>query len=173
MNAAYAYLQIYRLFDSVTPTAFDCGRFCKKACCKGDSDSGMYLFPCEESVYSLLDPDWARITDTDFTYEYKGRNKTVNMLICDGHCDRYQRPLACRIFPLTPYIDKKGHLSIITDPRAKAVCPLTDPVLENDLNPLFVSNVRKICALLDKNSRVHAFFKAYSRLLDEYSDFFI
>ena len=30
--------------------------------------------------------------------------------MCDGTCDRYQRPLACRIFPLTPYLGKDGKI---------------------------------------------------------------
>ena len=46
MNSAYLYLQLYRLFDSITPVRTDCGGLCDKACCRGD-DGGMYLFPGE------------------------------------------------------------------------------------------------------------------------------
>ena len=49
MNTAYIYLQLYKLFDDVTPVPVDCGQLCDKACCKGD-DSGMFLFPGEKEV---------------------------------------------------------------------------------------------------------------------------
>ena len=42
MNTAYIYLQLYKLFDDVTPVPVDCGQLCDKACCKGD-DRGMFL----------------------------------------------------------------------------------------------------------------------------------
>ncbi len=171
MNAAYAYLQIYKLFDGSTPVSFDCGRFCGKACCEGDSEAGMYLFPGEESVFKLLEPDWAEIEKSDFIYETSGVKKRVKILICKGECDRYQRPLACRIFPLTPYINADGELEIITDPRARAVCPLTEAVLENDLSPVFRRNVEKAFLTLTKNREVRDFLQSYSRMLDEYGIF--
>ena len=68
MNSAYVYLQIYKLFDSCTPIKADCGQLCDKACCKGDNDCGMYLFPGEKEVYKLLSPDWVKIEQSDFTY---------------------------------------------------------------------------------------------------------
>ena len=112
MNTAYIYLQLYKLFDDVTPVPVDCGQLCDKACCKGD-DSGMFLFPGEKEVFNLLNPDWVRIEKTDFTYDYNGKTYTTPIAMCQGYCDRYQRPLACRIFPLTPYLDKSGHMDII------------------------------------------------------------
>lgn len=72
MNTAYIYLQLYKLFDDVTPVPVDCGQLCDKACCKGD-DRGMFLFPGEKEVFNLLNPDWVRIEKTDFTYDYNGK----------------------------------------------------------------------------------------------------
>ena len=174
MNAAYAYLQLYRLFDNLTAVPMDCGFFCGKACCKGDSETGMYLFPGEEKVFELLEPEWAAVEDTDFSYMHNGKRKTVKMLTCSGACDRYQRPLACRIFPFTPYIEKSGRLCVITDPRAKSLCPLTDDCLKNtiDSDMKFRNMIEKAFALLDKNGEVHNFLLEYSRLLDEYKVFF-
>ena len=60
MNVEYIYLQLYRLFDNSTPLKADCGKLCGKSCCKGD-DGGMYLFPGEEKVFGLLNPDWTKI----------------------------------------------------------------------------------------------------------------
>ena len=51
MNTAYIYLQLYKLFDDITPVPVDCGQLCDKACCKGD-DSGMFLFPGEKEVFN-------------------------------------------------------------------------------------------------------------------------
>ena len=171
MNSAYIYLQIYRLFDSATPLKFDCGKLCKSACCQGD-DSGMYLFPGEESVYKLLSPDWAKIEKSDFEYEYGGKTKKVPLLVCNGCCDRFVRPLACRIFPLTPYVDKNGKLTVIMDPRAKAVCPISRELDVDELADGFERRVKKAFLPLMKNPEFREFMKAYSEYLDEFQRFF-
>ena len=171
MNAAYVYLQIYRLFDRSTPLKIDCGKLCNSACCSGD-ESGMYLFPGEDNVYRLLNCRWATIEDSDFTYEYSGKEKKVPLLVCDGKCDRYERPLACRIFPLTPYLEKDGSLQIIMDPRAKSVCPISRELEEDELDENFVRRVKKAFLPLMKNAEFRAFMKAYSEYLDEFKKFF-
>lgn len=171
MNSAYIYLQLYRMFDDVTPIAADCGKLCKKACCKGD-DMGMYLFPGEKKVYDLLAPDWAEVEMSDFSYEYEGRQCRVPIVFCKGRCDRYQRPLACRIFPLTPYLDENGHLEVIIDPRAKSVCPMAKALRLSDFDALFIKNIKRAFSLLIKNPRIKAFMKEYSSYIDEFARFF-
>lgn len=171
MNIAYIYLQIYRLFDNVTPLAADCGGLCNAACCKGD-DSGIYLFPGEEKVYRLLNPDWAEIESSDFTYEYRGKTKHVPLLVCSGDCDRYQRPLACRIFPLTPYTGKDGKLRIIIDPRAKSVCPLSHELKLEEFDRKFLQNIKKSFILLMKNAEIKEYMNKYSEYIDEYKRFY-
>lgn len=171
MNTAYIYLQLYRLFDNVTPVPVDCGALCGKACCKGD-DSGMFLFPGEKEVFNLLSPDWIRIEKTDFTYEYNNRSYNVPIAMCNGECDRYQRPLACRIFPLTPYLDEDGHVEVITDPRAKGICPLAKGFYPEDFEPVFIQNIKKSFTLLAKNKQFYAFLKEYSAYLDEFRRFY-
>ena len=171
MNIEYVYLQLYRLFDSSTPIKADCGKLCGKRCCSGE-DCGMYLFPGEEKVYKLLEPDWAKVEKSDFTYTFNRKAKKVPILFCNGRCDRYQRPLACRIFPLTPYIDKSGKLTIITDPRAKSICPLAKVLSEDEFDIKFLKNVKKAFSLLSKNSEIRAFLEEYSKYLDEYKIFY-
>ena len=171
MNAAYVYLQIYRLFDTVTPVPVDCGNLCDKACCKGD-DSGMLLFPGEEEVYGLLNPDWIRIEKTDFKYDYDGETHTVPIALCKGSCDRYQRPLACRIFPLTPYMDADGKISVIVDPRGKGICPMAKAFYLEDFDEKFVRNIEKTFRLLAKNKQIKAFLKSYSEYIDEFKRFY-
>lgn len=171
MNTAYVYLQLYRLFDNVTPVPVDCGQLCGKACCKGE-DSGMFLFPGEKEVFNLLNPDWITIEKTDFTYEYNEKTYNTPIAMCTGNCDRYQRPLACRIFPLTPYISKSGSLEIIIDPRAKSVCPMAKSFFIEDFDAAFVKNITKAFSLLMKNKQFKAFMREYSNYIDEFNRFF-
>ncbi len=171
MNAAYLYLQLYKLFDEITPINADCGELCEKACCRGGDDSGMLLFPGECEVYRLLEPNWARLDKTDMTYEWNGKTYRVPILFCDGCCDRYQRPLSCRIFPLTPRLDGEGRLEIVTDPRAKHVCPISRGFLPGDYSAKFVKNIRRSFTLLMKSSRFRAFMKEYTNYLDDFGKF--
>ena len=171
MNAAYVYLQIYRLFDRCTPLKVDCGNLCSGACCKGE-DCGMYLFPGEEEVYKLLTPDWINIERSDFTYTVDEKIYNVPLALCSGTCDRFDRPLACRIFPLTPYINTDGALEIIIDPRAKSVCPLTKNTEISDFAPDFVESVYKAFRILMSNKEFYSFMEAYSKYIQEYFKFF-
>lgn len=171
MNAAYIYLQLYRLFDTVTPVKVDCGNLCDKACCRGD-DSGMLLFPGEEEVYKLLNPDWIKIDKTDLEYEYEGVRYTVPIAMCKGQCDRYERPLACRIFPLTPYLNSEGKLEVIVDPRGKGICPMAKAFYIEDFEERFVRNIEKAFRLLLKNRQFKAFMIEYSKYIDEYKRFY-
>ena len=171
MRSAYIYLQLYKLFDNVTPIQADCGQLCGSACCQGD-DAGMFLFPGEKAVYDLLQPDWVKIEESDFTYEFEGKTYRTPIAMCSGECNRFERPLACRIFPLTPYINKEGGLEVIIDPRAKGICRLAQGFYKEDFSANFVSNVERAFKLLIKNKRMRAFLEEYSRHLDEYLRFF-
>lgn len=171
MNSAYVYLQLYKLFDTLTPTPKDCGMLCNSACCQGD-DSGMYLFPGEMEVYKLLNPNWSRVEKSDFSYTYMGKKYSVPIIFCNGACDRYQRPLACRIFPLTPILDESGKLQIITDPRAKSICPLSKAFLISDYDEKFVEAVKNAFLLLMKNKQFAAFMVEYTKYINEFLKFF-
>ncbi len=171
MNSAYIYLQIYRLFDNTTPLPVDCGKLCSAACCSGD-DSGMFLFPGEASVYKLLKPDGFRIELSDLEYDDNGTVKKTPIVFCEGGCDRYVRPLACRIFPLTPVLDENGEIRIITDPRAKSVCPLAKTLYLDEYNEAFINAVKKAFVLLSKNKHVYAFLKEYTKYINEFNKFF-
>ena len=171
MKPAYVYLQLYKLFDKVTPLAIDCGLLCGSHCCKGD-DSGMFLFPGEDEVYKLLSPDWISISDSDLTYSYEGNTFKTPIAMCKGKCNRFERPLACRIFPLTPYIDKEENLKIIIDPRAKGICRLAQGFELDDFDKSFVKNTQRAFRLLIKNRKIFEFMKEYSKYLDEFARFF-
>lgn len=171
MNSAYVYLQLYRLFDSNTPLKVDCGKLCNSACCKGD-DSGMFLFPGEREVYKLIKPEGIKIEYSDLTYSYNDKEYKTPILFCGGTCDRYIRPLACRIFPLTPVLDEKGDIEIIIDPRAKSICPLAKTLYLDEYDAGFIKSVRKAFAVLAKNKQVRAFLVEYTKYINEFKRFF-
>ena len=120
----------------------------------------------------MLNPDWAKVEKSDFYYEFNGKRKSVPILFCNGDCDRYQRPLACRIFPLTPYINGDKNTEIIIDPRAKAMCPLAKTLELADFDQAFVKNVKKAFSLLGKNKEIAEYLCRYSEYIDEYKKFF-
>ena len=135
----------------------------QQGCCHSpDEDAGMYLFPGEEAMFSDL-PPWLKIELSDFTY---GNNKPVLIAICSDKCQRELRPLACRIFPLTPYMSHNGVMSIKIDPRAIPICPLAK---QATLDDAFVSAVARVFKLLAKEKEIQSFVLAVSRLIDEES----
>ena len=70
----------------------------------------MLLFPGESVLYR--DKQGWQLRDA-------GKNE---LIICEGHCEREDRPLACRLFPLLPVDDVSG--KAVMDARARYVCPL-------------------------------------------------
>jgi hypothetical protein len=174
MKAAYIYLQLYRLFDNITPLPVDCGQLCNGACCQDseDGDDGMLLFPGETEVIKLLAPDWAGICDTDMTYSYNDEIHTIKLLTCTGKCDREFRPLACRIFPLTPHLDENGKLEVITDPRAKHLCPLAKANYIDQMDETFIRNIYRAFSLLMRSPQFRAFMEVYNEYINDFMRFF-
>jgi len=120
MDAITAVIAARELLKTLTPLKTDCGRLCAGACCQGDSTTGMLLFPGEETLYTNC--TFATITPADF--ELGGQK--ARLLVCDGHCPRDERPLACRLFPLFLAFLKSGKTKVRLDTRASHVCPLCD-----------------------------------------------
>ena len=99
------YDKVYRLLRDVTPLKADCGTLCDKNCCRGDEGMGMLLFPREETELSVIEKNGRRLA------------------VCGGTCDRYKRPLSCRIFPFFPAV-KDGEIYITPDYRGINICPM-------------------------------------------------
>ena len=99
---------------NVTPLKKDCGRICGARCCRSldGEETGMLLFPGEAEAYAGLEGWEVRETARG------------SLLLCPGTCSREERPLSCRLFPLLPLIGGDGSVRVVTDLRAKAVCPL-------------------------------------------------
>lgn len=131
------------LLETVTPLAGDCGRRCGAACCQPDEEGkgGMLLLPGEEALY-MPPPAWATVTDSGL---YLG-DQPLRFLTCEGTCERADRPLSCRIFPLTP-LAVDGSLVIDLDVRAWPVCPLMPHGLQG-LSRTFAAAVHAAMSLL-------------------------
>ncbi|MBR6729395.1 MAG: hypothetical protein IKL80_04455 [Clostridia bacterium] len=155
MHISKIYKEIYKRFDSVTPLHVDCGELCDKLCCRGDDESGMYLFPGEARLFygnknfSVLPTDLAV------------QGKEVKLLVCHGPCSRMDRPLACRIFPLFPYYTRQEGLKIITDPRA-VLCPLSHPSAAPYIRSDFKKRIEKTFRLLLKFPEIADYLEAIS-----------
>ena len=111
-----------QLLIEETPLSRDCGALCRAACCRTDRDGkgGMLLFPGEERFYEPLPEGFMISPDPD---------GLGLLLTCSGTCQRVSRPLACRFFPLFPYVrqtDRGIVLAIRMDRRAGSVCPLVE-----------------------------------------------
>lgn len=156
------YQYLYRKLNKRTPLKNDCGDLCGNACCvdSGEEPLGMYLFPFEEDA--LQGTKNLTIEDSDFLIN----EKPVKIAFCSPYCDRRERPLSCRIFPLFPYVDRLGKMQVIIDPRSRDCCPL-HRLERNELSSQFVRGVRHIAKLLMMNESTREFLYETSRLIDE------
>jgi|LSQX01.1.fsa_nt_gb hypothetical protein len=155
----------YSMLDILTPLKSDCGELCNHACCvSDDEDAGMYLFPGKEVMYAEK-PNWLRIEETAFTYGKE--EKPALIAICTELCVRKLRPLACRIFPLTPYIGHNGVVNIKIDPRAVPMCPLAKPYGAKRMDKDFMLAVNDAFKILTQDKEIYSFVFDLSRLIDE------
>ncbi|MBQ7784535.1 MAG: hypothetical protein IJ381_00090 [Clostridia bacterium] len=156
MSAYDAVREARMLLENLTPLKTDCGRLCQGACCQGDENTGMLLFPGEDAFY--VDCGFARILPAGF----KLGGQDALLLVCNGTCDRSNRPLACRLFPLFCKFKEDGMTKLRMDVRAKSVCPLTDYGIRA-LDADFKQAARRAYDILLKEETC----AAYLRELDE------
>ena len=113
----------------------------------------MWLFPYEVELFK--DKEGFEICETEGNYGYP-------MVICSGECDRRERPLACRIFPLFPLVtetDGKINIEVIYDPRA-GMCPIARE--SKPLDPSFIKEIRKAALYLIRDEKIREYLKAVS-----------
>jgi hypothetical protein len=157
-----ALMKARNLLGSVTPERRDCGRLCRQACCRADEDGlgGMLLYPGEESFYQRL-PGGFHIRPDDSVM------KGAFLLTCEGFCGRDDRPLACRIFPLT-FDMLYNEACVSPDPRAWPFCPLMPSGMEG-LSENFVSQARQAAEILRDSPKIQAFIKAQQAYVSRYT----
>jgi len=143
------------ILEEVTPLKTDCGKVCGARCCRSleGEETGMLLFPGEEE-FCLEDPAW-KMRET----------KNGILAVCPGRCDRKERPLACRIFPLLPVI-REGAVRVAADERARAVCPLLRQGLRG-MDPAFKDAVREAGKVLAEDPEQREFLAMLTKEQDE------
>ena len=129
-----------------TPLNTDCGRICGARCCSPmeGEETGMLLFPGEEDFYEEAD-GWRMVP--------AGKDM---LLICPGTCRRDDRPLACRMFPLLPCLKNGGGVTVCTDERSRAVCPLARQG-KKGMSSAFTEAVREAGEMLIQDPEQKAF----------------
>lgn len=142
------YKKAYKLLENVTPLKADCGQLCDKKCCHGDSMTGMLLFPDEETTLTVIEQNGRRLA------------------VCDGMCNRNERPLSCRIFPFFPAADGKK-IIVKPDLRGINVCPMIAHSDEIIFNKHFLRRVGKTGKLLMKNTECAKFIEEISEEINE------
>lgn len=148
------YDKIFKVMGDYTPLCVDCGQLCGGACCKGDSGTGMLLFPHEESEL-----------------EIKIGESGEQLAVCDGTCDRDKRPLSCRIFPFFPTVDKSGKVFVEPDLRAARLCPLIKHSEEIEFDPSFFKAVKKVGKILAKDDECREFLLKITEEIDMFGKF--
>ena len=144
-----------KLLENVTPLKTDCGRVCGGACCRSleGEMTGMLLFPGEEDFYEEAE---------GFSMQPVPGGL---LLICSGRCQRGQRPLSCRLFPLLPLLREDG-VHVAVDARSRAVCPLSRHG-KDGLEPAFVAAVKQVGELLAQDEAQATFLRQLTEEHDE------
>lgn len=152
MNGKYQrlYKKAKNIMQDKTPLKKDCGLLCGKACCKGDAETGMLLFPFEETSLSVTEKNGVRLC------------------VCDGSCNRRERPLSCMIFPFFPYITRDGRIKVIPDIRGSGICPIVRNFTETKIDRRFLRRVKKVGRLLSEDDQCRTFLEEISRETDVY-----
>ncbi len=148
------YDKIFKILGDKTPIKADCGQLCGRACCKGDENTGMLLFPFEETFLSV-----------------KVLENGQRLAVCDGSCNRAQRPLSCRIFPFFPTVDEKGRVYVELDARAKRLCPLVDHADDVEFDRKFLKAVKRIGKILAKDKACLEFLQDVTEQIDTFAAF--
>ena len=144
------------LLEEVTPLAEDCGQVCGGRCCHATAESiGMLLFPGEEDYLAGAG------------FRLHPAQDGGCLLTCDGHCDRALRPLACRMFPLFPYVGEDGRVRAVYDPRGWRLCPLVRECAHVPLRRDFVRAVRRAGRILMEDPACAAFLRQNSEEIRE------
>jgi hypothetical protein len=156
------YTKAYNQFTHSTPLKLDCGTLCQRACCRGlEEDSGMWLFPGEEKL--LVQEPSFKIQPTGIKLK---NGRPLQWLICSGECSRRLRPFACRFFPLTPYLNQKGILTTIIDPRSKSLCPLASE--PERLQKEFIQSANRVCRQLVQEPEILEFIEILTAQIEDY-----
>ena len=136
-----------RLLNGVTPLKADCGQLCGKSCCKGDSRTGMLLFPNEETTLNVIENNGRRLA------------------VCGGKCERGERPLGCMMFPFFPVED--GGIKIVSDYRGINICPMVAHRDEIKFSRRFMRRMRSAGKVLYSDPECAAFMREIAEEIED------
>lgn len=142
------YKKAKRIIGDKTPLKKDCGMLCDGACCKGDENTGMLLFPFEKTSLTVTEKEGVRLA------------------VCGGKCKREHRPLSCMIFPFFPYITPEGRIKVVPDIRGYNICPLVREFSYVRFDRAFLRRVKDVGRLLATDEECRDFLYATSREID-------
>ena len=150
------------MLDNCTPLKnVDCGQLCESACCKGDGETGMYLFPHEEIMFKD-NPSWLEISESRIEMS---NGKKVLLAVCNGTCPRERRPLSCRVFPLVPSDKNVSEIDL----RARAICPLCYG--EDLINKKFYKKASRCFRILSSKPEIKPFLDMLVEINTEFKRF--
>ena len=175
MQALEAVMRARELLQTLTPLRRDCGGVCGAACCAPDEDGqgGMLLFPGEEALYQPLPAGFSLRQDD-------GVLPGMLLLTCGGVCDRALRPLACRMFPLTPVLSVRDGRErqmetklLVRDDivvfsagnQIYAECPLCEGGVRG-MDATFAQAVLQSARILNECPEHQAYFRALGRYFE-------
>ncbi len=147
------YKKAKNIIGDKTPLKKDCGKVCDHACCKGDSKTGMLLFPGEETTLNIIEKGDTRLA------------------VCNGKCNRKERPLSCMIFPFFPCVTNEGRIKVTLDIRGYDVCPLVKNFNDIKFDRVFLRRVREVGRLLIEDEECKIFMEQVSREIELLSHF--
>ncbi len=160
------YEQLRRILGGLTPMKSDCGLLCGKKCCSvREEGQGMYLFPGEESMYPEGSHWYSVEQSEEEVQHFTGKRPFI--LRCNGSCPREERPMACRIFPVAPYLTAAGELEIVLDDDALFLCPLVRQKNIEDLDTDFLEGVEKVWAHLIEGELTRESVRSYSARIEQ------
>ena len=117
----------------------------------------MVLFPSEEKLF---------LNKEEYTVSEKTDGS--ELLVCNCICDRKERPLSCRIYPLFPYTyveDGEVKQKVIYDLRGLNSCPMITKAIKPDKR--FVMAVRLAGKELLRDDECKKQLLKISREIDE------
>lgn len=136
------YKRLYKMFNNVTALYADCGTVCNKRCCTGDENTGMLLFPFENTVFDVKEEN------------------NIRLAVCNGKCNRAERPLSCRIFPFFPIMNEYGKVEAVIDSRGYGICPLIRHSEQIKFDRRFLRAVRRAGRILYRDEDTREFMKS-------------
>lgn len=162
----------YELLDeSLTP--YDCGKLCaptnggEPLCCSVENAVPM-LYREEFAYLSKRTELWKRWKPTTaIDKKMKKEDETKLLVFCEckgiAHCERENRSICCRTFPLEPYIDAEGEfVGLVFMKEFRNKCPLQTRL--KDIKQSVIDKHYKFWTLLfEKKSDEYDLYKGTSR----------